>query len=183
MNLLKGAKTYLIGNLQDENESFALNWRDKFTNDVKDMGIITMSPLDKVYINFPYECKGFREELFDKINNGKIDEVHKIFKDIRRRDLSMVDSSQFIVCILNTKIPSYGTIEELAVACRSNKPVFIHLVPENSRIPLWLLGMFRPSCFYKSVEDIISELRKYDSGEKELDTKYWKIFEPQYLKY
>jgi len=180
-NILHGTKTYLIGNLEKEDSSFTLAWRSKFINETKPMGIVCMSPLDHVFVNFPTERADNREYLINLREQGDLQSVHVAMKNIRRKDLAMVDHSTFVVGVLNTTIPGYGTIEELAVTQRANKPLFLVVHPSIKKVPLWIAGMFPPSCFYSSIDDVLVDLKKIDSGNVILNPKYWRIFDKQYI--
>ncbi len=117
----------------------------------------------------------------ERIAAGDLEWGHKKMKEIRRRDLAMVDNSTFIVAVINTAKPTYGSIEELTLAEKSNKPVFIVIKPSLKHIPLWLLGMFKPSCFYSSLQEVQNHLIRLDTGISPFDKKHWKIFEKKYV--
>jgi len=51
---------------------------------------------------------------------------------------------------------------------------------ERKKTPWWLLGMFDPSCFYSSMDEIVDELTLIDSGKKPMDNKYWKLLKSEY---
>jgi len=180
-NLLYGAKTYLIGNLQAESMDFARQWREKFTEEMESIGVITMSPLDEVFINFKFESEGFREKMYACLERGDFETVHREFQAIRRRDLAMVDHSQFVTCVLNPTIPTFGTIEELAVAVRANRPIFLTLTSGKKTIPLWVAGMVKPECIFDSLDDIIIRLKAINDGSWPITNENWRIFKEEYL--
>ena len=147
----------------------------------KMLNIICMSPIERVFSNFPVESPSLQSELKAKRKKGQLLQVHRKMKEIRRRDLSMIDHSNFVIIVLDTTRPTYGTIEELVVAEKSNKPVFIVVKPNLKHIPLWLLGMFKPNCFYRSLSHVKDALLSLDSGESKLEKKHWKIFDKKYI--
>lgn len=182
MNILNKTRCYLAGNLQEEDPKFTVSWRAEFKQEAEKMGIVTLSPLDRVFINFELESPEFREKMFECLESGDMITVHEKMKAIRRRDLAMIDHSNFVVAVLNATLPTFGTIEELSFAQRANKPVFIVVTPNYTRIPLWLLGMFKPTVFYRRLRDVIDDLKSLDSGERDLNQEEWRIFSPEYYK-
>lgn len=180
-NLLKGSKCYLAGNLQAQSNEISVSWREDFKSKVKEMGIVTLSPLDKVFINFEKEGKGFREEMFKYLEEGNILEVHNRMKNVRRRDLAMIDFSSFVVVVLNSELPTFGTIEEMSVSQKQNKPIFIVVKPNLKKIPLWIAGMFKPECFFNTLEEVIDKLHKIDQDEEYISQENWRIFEKEYV--
>ncbi len=179
--VLYGSKVYTIGNLQAESYEFAKGWRDEFKRAMDLMGVITMSPLDEVFVNFKFESKGFRELMYECLEKGDHDTVHKEFQSIRRRDLAMVDHSQFIVGILNPAIPTFGTIEELSFATRANKPIFLVIHGGRKRVPLWVQGMVKPECIYEKLDYVIGDLHKINAGLTPISNEKWRIFKHEYL--
>jgi hypothetical protein len=179
--VLNGTKMYLAGNLQCESSIVAKNWRKKFAEDVAPLGIKCLNPLERVFKNFPIEGPEFHGQMFDCIKREDYFQVHKRMKDIRRRDLAMVDMSNAFVCVLNSKVPTYGSLEELSVAVRARKPVFLVIQPSMKDIPLWVLGMVTVEQIFENLDDVVQELHLINSGYRQLDNKYWRLFSEEYL--
>ncbi len=181
MGVLNKTKIYLAGNLQEIDRNEALNWREDFEAKVKPLGIVCLNPLKKVLKNFEVEDFGFTYWMKKLVRQGEFEEVHQKMKSIRRRDLGMIDFSQAVVANIDTTKFTAGTIEELSLAQRSNKKVFIVVSPDKSHIPLWILGMFEPQTFFNSLDEVVDELKKYNSGEKPIEQENWRIFEDNYV--
>lgn len=177
--ILKGTRVYLAGPLQYENWSKAISWRDSIKVDLKEMGIVPLSPLDKVFKNFEKEELGLHSKLNKLLKNGDLETVHQKMKSIRRRDLGLIDFSNFVICVFNPGVPTVGTIEELSLSQRSQKKVFIAC--ERDKIPLWLLAMFPPQCFFNSLEDIIKHLKLINNGKISISNQHWRIFENEFI--
>lgn len=175
------AKCYLFGNLQDISAEEAISWREYFTEQVKDMGIVCLNPLDKVFRNFRKEGKDFQNQMFDLLEKGDLLTVHQEMKAVRRRDLAQIDFSNCLVGVLNTEAKTYGVIEELSLAERSQKPIYLVVKPSIKRLPLWIAGMLPPACIYNNLDEVIQDLRDIDSGKKQISNDNWRIFEDQYL--
>jgi nucleoside 2-deoxyribosyltransferase len=178
-NNLRGTKVYCAGNLENENWQKALSWRESLKQELSKIGIVCLSPLDKVFKNFEKEGENLHTELKELIKKGDLEPVHQKMKSIRRRDLALIDRSDFVVCVLDVQKPTFGTIEELVLSEKQSKPVFI--VVKGGAIPLWLLAMFKPKYFYDSLEDVIIHLKKLDNGELPITDENWRIFEDKYL--
>lgn len=181
MNILNGTKCYLAGNLQNEDFGWAKSWRNEFKTLVSEFGIKTLSPLDEVFLNFKKEGEAFQFKIIDHIKNGRLEVAHELMQNIRRKDLAMIDHSNFVVCVLDVEKPTYGTIEELSLAQKSNKPVFLTIKQGLDKIPLWILGMFKPSYFYQDINHIFEMLKLIDSGKVNITTENWRIFKQEYL--
>lgn len=178
LNILNKTKVYLAGPMQytEQGES----WRDEFEKFAKDLNIICFNPYKKPFVNDIKEDTESKNLLNSLMSEQRFDEVHKLMKDIRYFDLAMVDRVDFIVCHINPDVPTYGTVEELATAVRMKKPVFIFVDGDLTRIPFWLLGMFRPHCFYKCLDDVFITIKKINSGEIEINNKNWKLLREEY---
>lgn len=182
MNLFNKTRCYLIGNLQSESENweYVVNWRKDFSEKVRDMGVITMSPLDKVFVNFKQESRIFQTEMLKLLEEGKLDEVHNEMKSVRRRDLAMIDHSNFIVGVLNAEKPTFGTVEELSFAVRANKPIFLVIQQGIKKVPLWIAGMLKPDSFYNSLDEVLNKLQAIDCGTIPITDENWRLFSDEY---
>jgi hypothetical protein len=178
---LWGSKCYLIGNLQNSDADFVKEWRANFSSRMRRLGIITMSPLDKVFVNFDTEDTSFHKILRARLEKGKFEEVHKEMQAIRRRDLAMVDHSNFIVGVLDVERPTYGTVEELSFVARANKPLFLVIKQGVHNTPFWLIGMFKAEVFFNSLEEVTGRLEDISSGKVPLTQEGWRVFDDRYI--
>ena len=175
------SKCYLFGNLQDISAEEAVSWRAYFQEQVKEIGIVCLNPLDKVFRNFGKEGKDFQRRMFDLLDKGDVQTVHEEMRAVRRRDLAQIDFSNCLVGVLNTEAKTYGVIEELSLAERSQKPIYLVVKPTVRQVPLWIAGMLDPSCIYSNLDDVITDLKLIDSGTKQVSNDNWRIFEEEYL--
>lgn len=180
IDILKRARCYLIGNLESESLSFALDWRIRFAHEVKDMGIICLNPLEKMFSNFKEESFTFREEMFAALRDNDFDKVHKSMQEVRRRDLAAVDRSDFVVAYLNPLKPTFGSVEELSLAVSQNKHIFLVINGGKNKCPLWLAGMIKPKFLYNNLDEVILELRKINSGDMDADNEHWRLLNPEF---
>ncbi len=177
MGLLKGTVTYTVGNLQYGCFDAAKSWRDSLKEQLSPLGIRILSPLDKMFRNFEKEGKDFNKELVQALKEGRHQWVHEQAKSIRSRDLSACDVSQFLIAYLDPTKPTFGSTDEIITAKRNLKPVFLILDGGYSNCPIWLCSYFKPHWVYPSLDKVVDTLKKIDTGEIEINTKYWKILE------
>lgn len=176
---LYGSKCYTIGNLEFDSFASAKVWRDVLKEELEPLGIQILSPLDNVFKSFHPEAAGYNKQLREMLQDpAKWNEVHEKAKNIRNRDLAMVDASQFLIGVLNTEKPTFGFTDEVITAKRNQKPVFL-VIPDKGYegIPIWLASYFKPNWVYRNIEEVIVEVKKINSESIEnLNNKYWKLF-------
>ncbi len=176
MNILNKTKTYLIGPMQF---SDGREWRNDITDFLTKMGVTVFDPYKKPFINAPNEDETIHQRMFKLMNSGEYDEVAEHFKSVRAFDLSMVDRSDFVICYLNPKVPTYGTVEELSIAIHIKRPVFVVVEGGKKNTPLWVMGMLPHKYIYDSFDDVKKVLTNIDSGVKSLDSDRWRLFRPE----
>ena len=176
-NVLYKTKTYLAGPMQYKNGE---GWRNKLTPILEKMGVTVFNPYNKPFL------KDIREndEVIKNINNlveaEQYDEVHKIMKEIRAYDLNLVDRSDFLIFYIDPTVPTYGTTEELSVAVKLKRPIFIAVEPGRKKCPLWIRGMLPDKYIYNTIDEISEMLIKINNGEKEIDSDRWRLLKPEF---
>jgi len=171
--ILNKTKVYLCGGI----ENFpGQNWRESITTELSKMGIIALDPLDKPFINSHPEDQDIHRWLRERRAALDLQSVRDFIKVVRRQDLTMIDRSDFVIANLHPTKASYGSAEELSFSERALKKVFIVIDGGIQFTPYWLLAMFSEKCFYNSIDDVLTELRKIDNGEIQMDDKYWRLF-------
>ena len=178
MNILKGSRVYTIGQLQHESFTYANEWRNYLLEKFNPLGIQVLSPIEKVFKNFPLESKDMQDKMKDALKEGNYDFVHREMTAIRNRDLAMCDLSTFLIAVIDPNKVTWGCTDEIITSKRSRKPVFL-VIPElgYAGIPLWLASYFKPNWVYKSLDDVIDTIYRIDAGKEEVNNKYWKILE------
>ncbi len=175
---LNGTNAYTIGQLQHGSFKYAKEWRSYLQEKLEPLGVHILSPLDKMFKNFPKEGEHFNAELKQALKDGKYQWVHEEMKVIRNRDLAACDFSTFLIAVIDPKTVTWGCTDEIITSKRNQKPVFL-VIPDKGyeEIPLWLASYFRPNWVYKNLDEVIDILYKIDSGKIEVNNKYWKILE------
>lgn len=177
MNVLNKIKIYTVGNMENAD---GRGWRNKFKDSLRETGIITYDPYCKPFESDFDEDIETHNRLKRQRANGDLEAVKKHMKSVVRADLSMVDRADCIVCFLQPDIPTYGTIHEIVMANQLRKPIFIAVEGGVKNTPLWLLGLLPLDSFFNSIEDIVQELKKLDSGQKPMDYSRWRIFKEEF---
>lgn len=176
MNILNKTKTYLIGPMEYAD---GRAWREDMTPFLKEMGVTVFDPYKKPFVNAPKEDEETHKRMYELMNTGEFDEVAEHFKQVRAFDLSMVDRSDFIICYINPKTPTFGTVEELSTSIKMKRPTFIVVEGGKSKTPLWIMGMLPHKYIYNSFEEVKMMLTNINSGVKSLDSDRWRLFKPE----
>ena len=172
MNLLAKTRIYAIGHMQYAD---GRGWREYVEEELKHLGITVFNPYDKPFIKDIDESEEVRSQLDDLMLGGKYDEVAGRMKIIRSYDLNLVDRSDFIIAHIIPHVASWGTAEELSVACHLKRPVFVSVEGGKSKTPLWMMGMLPHKYIYDSIEDVIDMIKKIDNNEIEIDSDRWRL--------
>jgi hypothetical protein len=111
---------------------------------------------------------------------GRFLELRNYVHGYRRYDLRFVDISDFLVVVIDPRVPQWGTANEVYFAEMQHKPMFF--ICENGlyNLPNWLFDVVdirevdgkTVSNVYGSIEDVIEELVSLDMGYKPM-TDEW----------
>lgn len=175
---LRRTKCYLAGNI--ENSNVPGHWRDHVKTELEATGIVFFDPLKKPFTDSVNEDKEHMEKLAKLREEGNYTELAKIMRKIRVEDLSLVDRTDFIIALISAKTASWGTAEEVFWANRMKKPIFLVVAEGRKACPFWIFGTLPGDEIFDSMDDVIAELKKLDSGEKKIDLSRWKIFREEY---
>ena len=175
-NNLYRTKTYLAGPMQYKNGE---GWRDKVQSKLEKMGVVVFSPYHKPFMKDIQEDDNARKHIKELIEENNYDEVVDRMRMVRSYDLNLVDRSDFIIAYIDPQTPTFGTVEELVTAVRMKRPTFIAIEGGKDKCPFWIFGMFPHKYIYNSLEDIISIIRRINSGEKTIDSDRWRLLKPE----
>lgn len=178
MNILNKTKVYLAGNLENANSN-TNTWRDYVKNELNSLNITFLSPLEHMFTDDMPEDESNQRKVKWLRDNSEFEAVHEHMKKIIRKDLRLVDVSDFFIFNFDIKTPTYGTMHELVLASQQRKPVFIS-VGDKRRCPLWIMGLFNHKYIYNDVGEIVDVLKKIDSGEIEINNSRWRLLKPEF---
>lgn len=178
-NLLYKTKCYLIGAMESC-EDTGSDWRNIILDQLKDLNINFLNPLDKHFVEDVQESKNLQLELKQWRENGEYDRVAEKMKVIRRFDLSCVDKSDFVIFHYDNNKSSCGSYEEIFRAISIKRSIFIISKNGIKTIPLWLFGCLPYKYFYNSIEECVEMIKMLDRGEKIMDSDRWRLLKPEY---
>jgi hypothetical protein len=177
MGLLHKTKVYCIGHMQYKDGSA---WREYVREELTPLGITVFDPYDKPFIKDVDESKEAFELAYQQLQDGDFDAVTDRMKMIRAYDLSLVDRSDFIIGHIDSDVPTFGTIEELVVATKCKRPIFLSFENSIQSCPLWVFGMLPHKYFYDSIEDVITMIKSIDDGSQKIDSSRWRLLREEY---
>jgi len=123
-------------------------------------------------------------EMFERFEQWREEEnyeaIHECGKPIRNKDLALIDKCDFVICELDMEKLSCGTWEELFLANRHKKPVFVFCKQGKKAIPLWMWWTLPINYFYNNLEEVIDTLKKIDTGDIVIDNDRWKLLRPEF---
>ena len=180
-HLLRGTRGLYIGAMEKNREG-GLESRELVEKELSKLGITVWNHYKNPIMSSSNEGD---EETFKKLkqlrDDGEFEQVHQLGKQIRHNDLALIDKCDFIICELDMETLSCGTWEELFWANKGvRKPIFIYCKQGKKSIPLWLWWTFKPSYIYNNLSEIISTVKRIDSGSIDLDSERWKLLKKEY---
>lgn len=156
------------------------DWRQEVTEKLSDLNITCFNPYEKPFMKDVEEDEASRIEMETWMRTKQYDRVAEKMKTVRSYDLNLVDRSDFIVAHLVPEVASWGSAEEITLAVREKKPVFISMEGGKAKAPLWMLGMMPHKYIYNSLDEIIDMLYAIDNGSKTIDSDRWRLLRKQY---
>lgn len=164
MNYLKDKRAYLSGAIEFGEQSH--NWRIK--------PIETMTNRFKINVFDPFsdpsqQCSEILEEARSKKDYIKISEIAKKFV---RKDLCMVDRSDFLIAYVPYKVPTAGTIHEIVNSNNAKKPTLVVCPEGKEKAPAWLWGVLPTDYFFDSWDDLFNYLESVNEGNYKHDNRW-----------
>lgn len=156
------------------------NWREHVTEKLSPLSITCFDPYKKPFIKDVEEDEASRQEMETWMKTKQYDRVTERMKTVRAYDLNLVDRSDFIIAHLVPEVASWGSAEEITLAVREKKPVFISMEGGKAKTPLWMLGMLPHKYIYNSVDEILDMLYAIDSGSKPIDSDRWRLLRKEF---
>jgi len=180
MGKLDCACGYLSGAMENVADH-GVEWRRKFVKLIAESGlkIDLIDPTDKPggYDIKIGENKAYQETLQKE---GRWEELRQYVKQYRRYDLRFVDISDFLVVVVDTKVPQWGTSNEVYTAEQQHKPMFFICDGGLAKFPRWLFDVAdlddpikNKRCnVFQSVEEVVAELVSLDTGVNPLSDEW-----------
>lgn len=103
---------------------------------------------------------------------GRYEELRAYVHKYRRDDLRFCDKLDAAVVVIDPKIPSWGTANEVYVSETEHKPMFVVCEGGISGLPNWCFDVFDLDLVFGTIEEVIAEMVKLNTGEKTMDDRW-----------
>lgn len=165
MNYLKGKRAYLSGPIEnDVNPNH--NWRDEPKRIMRDdLGVDLFDP-------FEDPKQQWTKQLNEARDKCDYETMHNIAKNFVRKDLCMVDRSDFLVAQVPYKAPTTGTHHEIINSVNAKKPTILVCPQGKQYASLWYFGFIPHEMIFGSWQEAFNYLKEVDQG-KHMTEKRW----------
>ncbi len=165
---LTDKKCYLSGPIQYANDEF---WRGEPIFNLKSQFNID------VFDPFADEKQQWTEKIINAKNNENVESLTKIAKSFVRKDLGMVDRSDFLIAYLPVGVQTVGTVHEIINSNNSKKPT---MLVTNSKsicdIPLWYFGFIDSKYMFAGWNNLYSYLKDVNEGKHQDDDRWHLVY-------
>lgn len=173
MGQLDGLKVFLSGPIDRVADS-GIAWRREIRQKCEDLPFSFLDPTEKPEEVGGHEVGLEKYKIIEMMKNRDWENASKWSREVRHVDLRMVDRSDLYIIYIDVDSHLCGTYNELFEAERQQKPLFAIMKSPHTKwhIPSWLISIFREEEVFDSVDDCVEHLRKIQSGEIELDSRW-----------
>jgi len=155
MGVLRGKRCYLSGPIQYDDSGH--NWRESPRKVlVEEFGIDLFDP-------FEDPKQQWVPLLMDAQKRKDYDTMQKISRQFVRKDLCMVDRSDFIISYLPHKMPTTGTHHEIINSVNAKKPTLLICPQGKEFVPLWYYGFVPHEVMFGGWEEVYQYLRDVEA--------------------
>src|SRR6185369_2078881 len=109
MNLLRGTRTYLFGQMQYFDGA---PWREKVQKELETLGVTVFNPYQKPFIDGTLEDDSARRELAEWMAKGEYEKVADRMTKVRLEDLCQCQISDYLFGYIHPSYPTVGAWEE-----------------------------------------------------------------------
>ena len=114
----------------------------------------------------------FVPEMLAARNACDFKTMRKHAKQFVRKDLCVVDRSDFIITRLPKGVPTTGSIHEIIDANDRKKPVLLVCPEGKQHLPFWLYGFIRLKYMFGSFDELYAYLDKVHHGKCKKDDRW-----------
>lgn len=177
MDFLSGTRVYLSGAI-DRIPDDGVQWRNylkkRFIEENFDIKVF--DPCDKPK-HLGSETGLEKHKVKNLIKEGKWEEARKFVSAFRHFDLRAIDWCDFVIAKIDINIHACGTYDEIFLAEREHKPIFIVMGEGQKKtdIPSWLVAFINEDEIFESEEECIDHLIKINKKEIKVDERWVKI--------
>lgn len=154
MSYLKGKRCYLSGAIE---HSQGCDWRDNPKKVlVEEFGIDIFDP-------FADPKQQWVPLLHEAQANKDFETMKRISSQFVRKDLCMVDRSDFLIAYLPYKVPTTGTHHEIINSINAKKPTLLVCPQGKEKVPLWYYGFVPHEVMFGSWDELYAYLREVEA--------------------
>jgi nucleoside 2-deoxyribosyltransferase len=163
MSILKNFRVYLSGAIEFGDGP---NWRiEPKKNLTNRFGLHVFDPFDDPKQQWTSVLKKAREEADYKT-------IRKVAKNFVRKDLCLLDRSDFLIAYLPYAVPTTGSCHEIINSVNSKKPTLLVCNRPKEYLPFWYYGIVPHECMFGCWEDLYLYLEEVNDG-KHKDNNRW----------
>lgn len=133
----------------------------------------------------------FKIDLFDPFDDPKqqwlphlkeaqevkdYDRMADIAKQFVRKDLCMVDRSDFIISYLPYKVPTTGTHHEIINSANAKKPTLLVCPEGKDKVPLWYYGFIPHTAMFGSWDALYGYLEEVNAGQHKENSRWSYVY-------
>lgn len=184
MGKLDGALGYLSGSMENVDDN-GVGWRREIIDLINksNLKIDLIDPTNKPG-DESFKIGEEKDFQIKMQREGKFKKLQKYVSSYRRFDLRAVDYSDFLITSINLNVPQWGTGNEVTLAELQHKPNFFICEGSLFNLPRWLFDVIdkidadnaqdamRQCNVFNSIEEVVEELIRLDSGTKPLSDKW-----------
>jgi nucleoside 2-deoxyribosyltransferase len=159
INHLKNARCYLSGAIEFENEDCDINWRDEPKKILKERFEVN------VFDPHSDPKQKWVPELHLARKEKRYNDISIIAKKFVKKDLTMLDRSDFLIAYLPYKVPTTGTNHEIINSNNAKKPTLLVTdCGDIAYIPFWYFGFIPIDCMFPNWESLYKYLDDVNKG-------------------
>jgi len=153
---LTGARAYLGGPIEAADPT--IDWRSEPKRVlIEELKIDLFDP----HADPKQQCFN---ELIQAKEAAAWERVETIVRRFVRKDLCIVDRSDFIIACLPKGVPTVGTVHEIISSNNTKKPTLLVCPQGKQYIPSWYFGFIPHKNMFGSWGSLYTYLREVDSG-------------------
>ncbi len=169
MNYLKDKKAYLSGPIQYDTSN--INWR------IDPMNVLRTKFDIDIFDPFSDPKQQWVEVLKKAREQKDFETMAKIAKRFVRKDLAVVDRSDFVIAYLPDKVPTVGTHHEVINSNNLKKPtLLVTNMNDISYIPIWYFGFIPIEFMFPSWDSLYEYLNEINNGKYRENDRWSYVF-------
>lgn len=176
-NLLAKTKTYLVGPIQ---YACGRKWRKEIAEFLHLKNITVLDPYKGQMVGDSPEDEKLHTWFNQLVANNDFETLSKELKKIRCRDLRFVDLSDYLIGYINQDIYTCGTWEEIFLANRQKKQIFLVVEGGLKKCPFWVFGAIPYKFIFDSFEKLKNYLDAIDLGKEPITNTRLHLLKKEY---